>query len=235
MKVRILHLEDDPEWQSLVRRTLTEHTVVTADSYGEAVLRLREGPTFEVAIVDLNLENRMDGWGREFLDVLIAGFPGTRRIAMTGSTSGSMSELIQRYGLVDVIIKGEASAPGLVHVIDKALHGQVPQLSNTAHVQLQLRQAILQSRRAVEARIDEGKEAGEKQLAELARVSKASQDRARSRLQALEALRQKGRASYDELDAFAQSVDSDSDAHEFRNRLSRVEDGLLADLSSLPG
>lgn len=120
---RIIHVEDDSEWIKFARKALADHTVDSANTYIEALLLIRDNPPYDLALVDLNLERNVDRLGGEILDVLKADYPTTRRIVVTGQppAGGLRDNLFERYGLDDVIIKGEATLPGIRRIVAGAL------------------------------------------------------------------------------------------------------------------
>jgi len=120
---RIIHVDDEPEWISLVQRVLGDHHVDSAATYDEALRLLNGGAPYELALVDLKLTEKDDSMGRELLDLLQNEFPATRRVVVTASVpEGAMrAGLFKQFGLDDLIVKGKASVPGLRMVVSQAL------------------------------------------------------------------------------------------------------------------
>lgn len=129
---RILHVEDEPEWTSLTRQALADHRVDCAETYNAALSFLQEHPPYDLALVDLNLVSDNDLLGGEILDLLRARYPMTRRIVVTGSPpKGAVrTNIFERYGVEEIIIKGALSLPDLRRVVEDALSrgpNEVPQ------------------------------------------------------------------------------------------------------------
>src|SRR5580704_13813890 len=118
--LRILYVDDEPEWRRWMTRALDGYEVDATGDYVEA-LRFIRRYAYDLALVDWEL--RRDDLsvggpasGGEILDVLRADRPSTRRILVTGRPPpGSMhSGLFVRYGLEEILIKGlEMELPGL--------------------------------------------------------------------------------------------------------------------------
>jgi CheY-like chemotaxis protein len=120
---RIIHVDDEPGWISVVQRALGNHRVDSAVTYEEALRLLNGNAPYDLALVDLNLTDRDDSMGRELLDVLMNEYPATRRVVVTASVpEGAMrAGVFERFDLDDLIIKGKASVPGLQMVVSRAL------------------------------------------------------------------------------------------------------------------
>lgn len=120
---RILHVEDQGHWSDLIRRALADHTVDCASSHDEALGYLFAGNSYDLALVDLHLIGDDDFLGGEVLDLLRTGYPGTRRIVVTGSPPmGSLrANIFERYGVEEIIIKGQSTLPDLRRVVEGAL------------------------------------------------------------------------------------------------------------------
>jgi CheY-like chemotaxis protein len=136
---RILLVEDDEEWVYLIREALAQHVVHTANSYDGAMEALRQGVVYDVAIVDLNLVKppgpgarvRLRGTVRDMLggnilDLLRKEYPQTRRIALTGLPPGKVREILDRYDVDDLLLKGDMTVPAVQEAVLASL-GSDPQ------------------------------------------------------------------------------------------------------------
>lgn len=120
---RILHIEDEPSWRKLVKERFADYHVDSAGSHKEAVELLRNGPSYDLALVDLKLEASSDGGGRDILDLLKSDYPETRRIVLTGSPpAGAVrTSVFERFDVEEIIIKSQTDAPDLRKVVVEAL------------------------------------------------------------------------------------------------------------------
>jgi CheY-like chemotaxis protein len=108
--MRILLVENDPEWQDSIRRGLPDHEVKLAPSYDEALACLDLGPEYALAIVDLNLNdskahNPLDGLGGEVLEHLRKYYPSTRRIALTAYPAAAVRQIFERFDIDELLLK----------------------------------------------------------------------------------------------------------------------------------
>lgn len=105
--MRILIVDDDPEWLGLLTRLFPEHIVDAVQSFAEALKRVEApGHNYDVAIIDLNLVNDDDRLGGEILETLHRNSRSTMRIAVTGTPEGSMRrDVLEEYHVEDVFIK----------------------------------------------------------------------------------------------------------------------------------
>ena len=131
---KILLVEDDEEWVYLIREALPQHVVETASSYDRAIEALRQDVVYDVAIVDLNLVKPPDPDARVRLggtirDMLGAGilvllrenYPQTRRIALTGLPPGKVREILDRYKVDDLLLKGDMTVQAVQEVVQAAI------------------------------------------------------------------------------------------------------------------
>jgi len=129
--VRILLVDDEPAYGELIGRALPEYHLDFAESYDEALDRLRVGLPYDVAIVDLNLISRKvkDQLGKKVLAHLLANYPSTRRIAMTGASPGSVWEVFEKFQVDDLLFKQRLDLDDVGVVVEAALaraSGAVP-------------------------------------------------------------------------------------------------------------
>jgi CheY-like chemotaxis protein len=122
---RILHVDDEPEWLDIVRRALADHQVDSAVTYERALMLLKDSQPYDLALVDLNLEQGNDGLGGEILDLLKIEHPATKRIVVTASppSGAMMANIIRRYGADEVLIKGQLRLPDLRRAVSGSLSG----------------------------------------------------------------------------------------------------------------
>jgi CheY-like chemotaxis protein len=120
---RILYVEDEPAWLDLTRNALVGHQVDSARSFSEAVTLIQESPPYDLALVDLNLEEGDDRLGGEILDMLRMDYPSTRLIVVTGRPpiGGLRANIFERYGVEEIIIKGSATLPDLRRIVTEIL------------------------------------------------------------------------------------------------------------------
>jgi CheY-like chemotaxis protein len=124
---RILLVENDQDWLGLISRALPEHDVDPARTYGEAVERLGGGMVYDIAIVDLNLNDseeyrRRDLLGGEILQLLRKDYPSTRRIAITGMPPVSVrKKVFDRYDVDDLLLKGNMDPADVRDAVDASL------------------------------------------------------------------------------------------------------------------
>jgi CheY-like chemotaxis protein len=120
---RILHVENESEWIGVTRRALADHDVDSASTYEDALVLIRNNEPYDLALVDLNLEMSDDRLGGEILDLLKAEYPDTPLILVTGNlpSGGLRDNVLNRYGVEDVIIKGTTTLPGLRRAVAAAL------------------------------------------------------------------------------------------------------------------
>lgn len=108
---RILVVEDDRDWGNLVSRALPTYHVHVVTSFREAREALRTNAPYDVAIVDFNLLDSVQGLddrlGLDILKLLRTEYPATVRIGMAGSLPGSVRSMFDQFGLSDILIKGQ--------------------------------------------------------------------------------------------------------------------------------
>jgi len=120
---RIIYVEDEPVWLDLTRSALAGHQVDFAGSFGEAVALIQENAPYDLALVDLNLEEDDDRLGGEVLDLLRMDYPSTRRIVVTGRPpiGGLRANIFERYAVEEIIIKGRTTLPDLRKIVTEVL------------------------------------------------------------------------------------------------------------------
>ncbi|HEY6474160.1 MAG TPA: response regulator [Acidimicrobiales bacterium] len=121
---RVLHVDDEEEWREIVSRALRgKHRVDPAENYEEALELIRSSDCYDLAILDWRLEGRNDETVKELLEVLREECPDTARLVITGKAPpGSIRHgILDRYGVYDVIIKGDITAPDLQILVNQIL------------------------------------------------------------------------------------------------------------------
>jgi len=178
---RILHVENEEIWRSLVSGRLGDHYIDSVGSLKEAIELLDSRAAYNLALVDLNLETDRDLQGGEFLDLLRLRYPSTRRIVITGSPpAGSVrKEIFERYDVEELIIKRDFDIPDLRRVVEEALArgpGELPQslrLSRSA-----LRQRFRDWKRIQVYRLKDEIRVAEQHLYDAGKVSGQTRQRA---------------------------------------------------------
>lgn len=134
---RILYVEDDRMWRELVEGRLPDHHVDSAASLQEAVDLLQSGSSYQVALVDLNLETDSDRLGGEILDLIQARYPNTRRIVVTGSPPPGpvRRNVFERYDAQEILIKRDMDIPELRRVIEEAIGDELNVLPQSLRLQ----------------------------------------------------------------------------------------------------
>lgn len=119
--MRILHVEDDESWRQIIQRPLGDHHVDSAKSLRQAIALLQAEPPYDVALVDLYLTTNSDCQGGVLLDLMRIRYPSTRRMVITGRPPvGSMrKDLIERYGLDAIILKGHIDLRDLRRIVEE--------------------------------------------------------------------------------------------------------------------
>jgi CheY-like chemotaxis protein len=110
-------------WRDLIKSRLGDHHVDSAESLQEAISLLQAKPTYDVALVDLNLATDSDLQGGELLDLIRIRYPSTYRVLVTGSPPGGSVRrtMFERYGVEEIIIKTQLDVPDLRRVIEEAI------------------------------------------------------------------------------------------------------------------
>lgn len=140
--IRILLVENDKEWRDSVTRALPTYQVEAASTYDDALRLMAEGASYEVAIVDLNLidsadRNAGDLLGGEVLLQLRRDHPATRRIALTAWPPGAVrGEVLDRYGVDELLIKSHLTLSGLREVVESSLERSAVVLPAQARAKL---------------------------------------------------------------------------------------------------
>lgn len=121
----VLLIDDEPEWLGLIRRALPEYDVDQAQSFDAALALLNGDTMYDVAIVDLNLlAPRSDGLGGVLLEIMRNQYPSIRRIALTGMHPTAVKEVLDQYGVDDLLLKDiNIDLAAVRKVVEKALEG----------------------------------------------------------------------------------------------------------------
>jgi CheY-like chemotaxis protein len=191
---RILHVDDLHEWREVVGRALADHHVDVAGSYDEALDLLQSGAAYDLALVDLHLVPGQDDPGGELLELLRARYPDTRRIVVAAlPPDGALRvDLVEKYGVEEVLIRSAMDAPELRHVVEDALEEAVSVDARIRRAELRRRSQDWQRRQGalIESRIH---------AADLLAGTAGSDSRAQSALEDARALRERFRADCADL------------------------------------
>jgi nucleoside phosphorylase/CheY-like chemotaxis protein len=125
---RIIYVEDELVWLDLTRNALIGHQVDSAGSFREAVALIQQNAPYDLALIDLNLEEGDDRLGGEILDMLKMDYPSTHRIVVTGHppVGGLRANILDRYGVEEIIIKGHTTLPELRKIVTEVLSVDSP-------------------------------------------------------------------------------------------------------------
>lgn len=119
---RILLVDNEPDWLTLMSRALPGYYIDKASSYDDALRLLQGGPSYDVAVVDLNLVDSGDGLGREVLAWLHKERPQTRRIALTAFPPGAVRrDIFIIYDVDELLLKPFMPLSLLREVVQAAL------------------------------------------------------------------------------------------------------------------
>jgi hypothetical protein len=129
-KLRILVVENDPEWLALVFRALSDHVVKPVRYYSDALQIVEaENMAYDVAIIDLNLldspthqafsHRNHDLLGGDLLLKLYVLHPSTLRVALTGLPPRGplLRGLVDRYHVHEFFMKGHMDPADLRDLI----------------------------------------------------------------------------------------------------------------------
>jgi DNA-binding response OmpR family regulator len=123
----ILHVDDDPYWRDLVKRTLrhTAHHLDSAGTFDDA-LGLLGTPldcSYDLVIVDRDLVAMGDDLGEDLIGHLRAADYDVRIIVLTGSPMlGSHALYCERLGVDDICLKAaNGGRKDLLASIERAL------------------------------------------------------------------------------------------------------------------
>jgi CheY-like chemotaxis protein len=203
-------VDDDREWLQLIKRRLSDHDVDSTESMNEAIDLLESGVSYDVALVDLNLETDSDLQGGELLDMMRIRYPHTRRILVTGSPpAGSMRRnVFERYDVEEIIIKRDMQIPDLRKAVEEAIaQGTGPpqslRLSRSA-----LRQRFRDWRSSQAGQLMDKIRLAEEQMRDAADASGPSRQRAESAVEAAKKREIEFRSECDRLRDLLQNIET---------------------------
>jgi CheY-like chemotaxis protein len=130
-RIKILHLEDDPEWVEIVRSALKGYTLYSAHNLKEAA-KIATRKKFDVAVLDISLipGDSQDDKGERFLKALegIPLLPGKRIIILSAYLLGSNQERTRKYfkyyKVLDAIPKQKFDSLEFKEIVDSALNSE---------------------------------------------------------------------------------------------------------------
>ena len=104
---KILYVEDDQAWHSVIENILPEYDVQIASSFKDA--QNKTLTDFDLMLVNIHLLDDRDYLGESFLGHLKESGLNIPCIVLTGGTggTGSVRGLFERYQIMDVFIKGQ--------------------------------------------------------------------------------------------------------------------------------
>jgi CheY-like chemotaxis protein len=203
-------VDDDQEWLQLIKRRLGDHDVDSAESMTKAIELLESGVSYDVALVDLNLESDSDLQGGELLDMMRIRYPHTRRILVTGSPpAGSMRRnVFERYDVEEIIIKRDMRIPDLRSAVEEAIaQGTGPpqslRLSRSA-----LRQRFRDWRSSQADRLKNKIRVAEEQMRDAADASGQSRQRAERAVEAATKRETEFRSECDRLRGLLENIEN---------------------------
>ena len=125
---QLLYVEDTPAWAMIVREALPDYDVTCVDTLRKAMEALVDDGPFALVLVDPNLTDLDEGAGLEVLEYLRDRMPDTPRIVVTGSPfPGAMTRsLSERYGVSEILIKGDYTLPDLRSTIEREVGRDTP-------------------------------------------------------------------------------------------------------------
>jgi CheY-like chemotaxis protein len=228
---RILHVENEPEWLDIVRRALADHQVDSAGTYERALMLLRDSSPYDLALVDLNLEQGNDGLGGEILDLLKLEHPATKRIVVTARppSGAMMANIIRRYGADEVLIKGQLRLPDLRRAVAGSLGGAdetesaEPMPRELAQHKAALRQRYRDWTERVDGVIDERVAKAAEYLTNAQKLHRQSTHRAKASLDGWHALQKKFTDESARLEALIAGVDTATELRSAAEELERAE------------
>lgn len=178
---RILHVENEESWRTLVKGQLADHHLDSVGSLEDAIELLDAQSPYGLALVDLNLQTDDDRQGGELLDLLRIRYPTTRRIVITGSPpAGSVrKKIFERYDVEEVIIKRDFDIPDLRRVVEEALARGPGELSQALRLSRStLRQRFRDWQRIQASRLRDERRVAEEHLYDARKVSEQTRQRA---------------------------------------------------------
>jgi CheY-like chemotaxis protein len=222
-------VDDDESWRRLIKGRLGDHTVDSAESMQRAIELLESGVSYDVALVDLNLETDSDRQGGELLDLMRIRYPRTRRILVTGSPpAGSVRRnVFERYDVEEIIIKRDMEMPDLRRAVEEAVAqgpGGPPQslrLSRSA-----LRQRFRDWQSAQADRLKNEIRVADERLRDAAKGSEHSMQRAETAVEAAKKREAEFRSERTRLRKLLENIEN---AEQLSTALEAAEDQFAED------
>jgi CheY-like chemotaxis protein len=188
---RILLVENETEWQDLIRRALPAYQVDQAGSYDEALALLAGGVGYDLAIVDLNLLDKgHDLLGGEVLKIMKQRYSSTRRIALTGVPLTAVRRVLEQYAVDDLLLKKGMDLAVVRETVESALRRRVLDdvPGNLRARQAEMRTSLVAWLSRTAQRMDRRAHTLQNDVENAARVGKMAADSA-TELEALKARR----------------------------------------------
>ena len=127
MTTRILAVEDQPNWQTILKKILSppKYELQIVQTKEDAELLIRRG-AFDVVIVNMNLmgdpDFQQDQLGLEVLEFIQREYPALPRIVITGEPGGPIFSRFAPFGVSDVLIKSQFNRAQLAETIESAVN-----------------------------------------------------------------------------------------------------------------
>ena len=120
----VLIVEDDHQWQAILRETLEDegYGVTAIGDYHNGRQALKQA-CFDLVILDLELDRSSPMFeGRRLLDLISRHYSDTPCIIVSGKGDTQMvRDAFKRYQVVDYIIKDHFDIPTFIHAVQSAL------------------------------------------------------------------------------------------------------------------
>jgi CheY-like chemotaxis protein len=233
---RIIHVEDEPHWIDIVRHALADHEVDSARTWGQALALLHGPGTYDLALIDLNLNTGSDAKdGEELLDVLRVDFPAIRRVVITARPpAGDVRSLFQRYGVQDMIIKDKTTLPDLQLVVRRALRQRPDDSAPEANVHAsELRARWRDWREALQQEIRAGIRECENLALHSGRTPGRSADDAVELHRAWQAMQQEFAATCERIEGLIAAARTSDDVEVATRELEQAKDAAEAKIRRL--
>jgi DNA-binding response OmpR family regulator len=126
----ILVVEDDEQWQAILRETLEDegYAVLTIADFHHGRQALKDG-AFDLAILDLELDRAAPTLeGERLLHLIARHYPHTPSIVVSGKGNmRTVRDAFKRYHVLDYIIKEQFDIPAFINAVEAALTTDVDQ------------------------------------------------------------------------------------------------------------
>lgn len=152
---RILYRQENGDGHS-TRRALGGHLVDSLAPGDDASELLSKGPPYDLALVSISLSSDQDREAGELLDLLVARYPDTRRVALTGwpPRAHQTAGIFDRYLVDEIIVQADLDARQLRRAVENTLLIDQGRLPSAAKIERsRLRQEVRDSKRVLGAEL----------------------------------------------------------------------------------